>query len=168
MATGQSRRNFLRGRFREADVTVMRPPGAVAVFAKLCDGCGHCAEACPEGIVSSGPEGPSVDVSRGACTFCGACAQACPTGALAEEAMASWPWRAAIADSCLSVNGVTCRACEDACDLRAIRFRLLTGGRSEPVLDTDQCSGCGGCVTACPVGAASMVHASREDTGAMT
>lgn len=135
----------------------MRPPGAAPGFDDLCTTCGDCAAACPEAIiVNDADRRPVVDFNAGACTFCGTCADACESGALEPALIPDWPWRARIGDSCLSVQGITCRACEDVCDPRAIRFRLATGGRSFPELDLDQCTGCGACATACPAGAVSF------------
>lgn len=149
-----SRRAFLRGKVGEANRRLMRPPGAEPGFGRLCDGCGSCAAACPEGIITgSVSTGPVVRLDTGACTFCQDCARACPTGALAVTEHPGWDWRARVGASCLSMNGIACRACEDACDNRAIRFRLMTGGRAAPGIDLDQCTGCGACSPVCPAGA---------------
>ena len=154
MTTEHSRRNFLRGQLSQPEVPRMRPPGVQMGFARLCTHCGDCARACPEAIIIRHESGePVVDFARGACTFCNACAEACETGALKPAAPDEWPWRATIDASCFSLNGVFCRSCEDACEPRAIRFRLMTGGRSAPVLDQDQCTGCGECASPCPAGA---------------
>ena len=66
------------------------------------------------------------------------------------ERIADWPWRAKPNPSCMSMNGVSCRICEDACGVGAIRFRLQTGGRAEPVIDQETCTGCGACAAVCP------------------
>lgn len=135
---------------------VMRPYGAVAedIFARRCDGCGDCVAACPQGIVLIAQDGKAqVDLARGECTFCEKCITACPAGALVPEGRADWTWRAEIADDCLAFQGVTCRACEDFCDPRAIRFRLETGGRALPQIDGAACTGCGACAGGCPAGA---------------
>ncbi|MBN7784216.1 ferredoxin-type protein NapF [Ponticoccus gilvus] len=157
MTSKLSRRSVLRGRLSRTDPERLRPPGAQGDFARLCTGCGDCARACPEGIVIRHSSGePVLDFTKGACTFCNACAEACETGALIPAPASDWPWRAVITDSCLSLNGIACRACEDACDARAIRFRLMTAGRAAPVLDADQCTGCGECAFTCPAGAVSF------------
>ncbi|MGG7568543.1 ferredoxin-type protein NapF [Rhodovulum sp. DZ06] len=154
MTHALDRRRLLRGELHDREAAIMRPPGAQPRFPSLCDSCGACARACPEAIIiPSAHGGPQIDFARGACTFCGACARACPTGALAEEpegAPPPWPWRARIEPACLSLQGVACRACEDACEPRAIRFRPQVGGAAKPAIDMNQCTGCGECAFTCP------------------
>lgn len=76
-----------------------------------------------------------------------------PPGVLAEDGRPETTRLAVIGDSCLSLAGVLCRACEDSCESRAIRFRLMTGGRAAPVIATDDCTGCGACSAVCPTAA---------------
>ncbi|MBP7604231.1 MAG: glycyl-radical enzyme activating protein [Spirochaetes bacterium] len=45
-----------------------------------CIGCRSCVEACPEGALSFGGSGVSIDRTR--CAGCGACAEACPSTAM--------------------------------------------------------------------------------------
>lgn len=149
------RRSFLKGQFEHSDV--MRPPGSVDVsaFPETCTHCGDCAAACPQAIITGDGEGfPIVDLSRRECTFCGACAEVCEAGAILPAT--GWDWRATVGDSCLSLQAIACRACEDHCDERAIRFQLRTGGRSEPMIDIESCTGCGACAASCPAGAISF------------
>jgi ferredoxin-type protein NapF len=157
MASGKSRRELLGGRSVK---TVLRPPGALERgFATSCTGCGECAAACPQAIIHTDNRGAVLlDLSRRACTLCGECARACPTGALAEERVADWPWRASVSADCLSLNRTACRACEDACDARAIRFRLEVGGNARPIIDDVACNGCGACIAICPAGAVSLAR----------
>lgn len=157
-APNPSRRNFLRGKFAETDASILRPPGASACFEQQCTECGKCQDACPENIIVIGKDRrPVVNFDLGACTFCSACADVCPTDALKPDLVSEWSWRAEAGESCLSSQGITCRACEDACEPLAIRFRLSTGGKSHPVIDISQCTGCGDCAYSCPARAITFV-----------
>ena len=152
MGTDLDRRSFLRGAFEDHQALIPRPPGALdSGFAQACKDCTRCSEDCPEQVISLDTEGrPFLDPTRGGCTFCGTCIEVCPTGALSPEHLAAWPWQAAISNTCLSMNGISCRLCQDSCAEQAIRFRLQTGGRAQPLLDPASCTGCGACVSICP------------------
>ena len=150
-----TRRGFLRAAsLRRA--TALRPPWALAepVFAEQCTRCAECIRACPEGILREGSGGfPELDFALGGCTFCGDCRAACEPGALVRSVEPPVAWRAVIAAACLATRGVTCRACADECETRAIRFRPLTGGSAEVRVIAEACNGCGACVRFCPVSA---------------
>lgn len=158
-----SRRAFLRGKVLRPDPSALRPPGAVGdAFYDLCRDCDACVQACPQDIIAIDADGwPALRFEIGPCTFCQDCANACPTGALAADQVAGWPWRAVFSTACLSMNGISCRVCQDACEPEALRFRLMLGGRSEPVLDADACTGCGACASACPASAVSFERAAE-------
>lgn len=164
VATSLSRAALLRGRLAQAPAGP-RPPWALAepAFAEHCDGCGDCLAVCTPGILARDNAGRAVvDFGRGACTFCGACAEACPTGALVRaDDSRPWSLHAHITAGCLSARGTACRACEDACDESAIRFRPLTRGRALPVIRMDACTGCGACVAPCPTAAIRIAPASE-------
>ena len=154
-----SRRRFLRGEFSSTGKE-FHPPWALGAtaFASACSRCEACIAACSASILIRGAGGyPTVDFVRGACTFCGQCVSACRDGALRrDEGALPWALRAVFGDTCLSVRGVVCRVCGDICEATAIRFRPRAGGVSEPQLDVASCSGCGACVSGCPVDAISM------------
>ena len=148
-----TKRALFRGQLDQREA--IRPPGAAEDFYSRCDQCGACAPACPRGIIHIDGAGfPNADPARASCLFCGACADACATGALNPSI--KWNVRARVSASCLSFNGVTCRACEDQCDEQAIRFRPMTAGRSLPDFDLERCTGCGACSKPCPAHAISF------------
>ncbi|MCR9055985.1 MAG: ferredoxin-type protein NapF [Rhodobacteraceae bacterium] len=149
-----SRRAFLKFASQPKSDSIRPPWSDEASILAHCTECKKCFESCPEKIIKPGNDrGPVLDFSSGACTFCGACAEACPSGALDRSREFDWPWRADVSDKCLSLQAITCRACEDACEPQAIRFKLAIGGASEPIVDIDQCTGCGACAYGCPVAA---------------
>lgn len=53
--------------------------------------------------------------------------------------------------ACLSMNATVCRSCGESCESEAIKFNLKLGGIAEPVLNVEQCTGCGACFSVCPV-----------------
>lgn len=166
MSHSISRAQFLRGDFR-GEHLALRPPWALseALFRERCDGCGACARVCPEGILSA-PIGrlPRVDFGRGRCTFCAACVDACRPGALQHptDGRVPWSYQARFGADCLALRGVVCRSCGEACDAEAIRFRYGRGGVACPEIDAESCTGCGGCVGVCPVGAIAICTAPQS------
>jgi len=158
MTLSASRRSFLRGRLTELQKLPIRPPWALVEsdFITACTKCGECGPVCTESIIVTGDGGyPEVDFAKGECTFCGNCAIICGPGALKREAgLAPWSLRARIdRDTCLSARGVTCRACGENCDARAITFTPGLRGTATLHLDQGACTGCGACVRPCPVDA---------------
>ncbi len=154
-----SRSDLLRGRLCDAPPE-LRPPWACAeeAFSARCDRCLHCAEVCPEGIIVAGAGGlPEVDFQRGSCSFCKECVRVCSVGLLADRGQAPWVTAAKISFSCLAVQGVLCRLCEERCEPEAIRFRPALGGYALPEVDVAACNGCGACVGTCPVGAVEIL-----------
>jgi len=151
-----ARRAFLRGTSRAA--LPLRPPWSLAdsLFTDRCTRCGDCAAACPETLIARGDGGfPEIDFRRGECTFCGACADACKAEAFGPRDVAPWRLEPVIADACLARHDVHCEVCRDACAAGALRFRPRAPvPLPEPVADL--CTGCGACVSACPVAAIAL------------
>ncbi len=145
-----SRRNLLFGRRPQAPSPPL-PPWASPLFFDLCTHCGDCATACPSQIIKVGDDGfPKVDFSYGECTFCGDCVSACQRNALDQNLAEPWQIYAQIDGSCLAERGVDCRICGEACDEQAIRFQLAIGKVAQPIVNPEQCTGCGACVAPCP------------------
>ena len=151
----------MRGRIGDMEKVPVWLPWAVPTFAELCTRCLDCALACEERIIVQGDGGfPKVDFSRGECIFCEDCVDACKTGALNKQVDPPWTLKAKVDDRCLSMKGITCRSCGDTCVERAIKFRLQVGGKADLSIDSENCTGCGGCVGVCPVKAVSVSHES--------
>ncbi|MCU7812586.1 MAG: ferredoxin-type protein NapF [Candidatus Thiodiazotropha sp. (ex Notomyrtea botanica)] len=158
---------FLRGDLRGSRQSI-RPPWAKfeADFTDNCERCDACIEVCPTQILSRGSGGfPIVDFSHGACTFCGKCVDACKHHAFdvpQDFDVPAWELEVSITEECLSVRGIVCRSCGDACESAAIRFRLETGGRSIPLIENERCNGCGECLALCPNRSISILPSQRD------
>lgn len=157
-----SRRRFFGSRLPR--VAPFRPPWSVpeAAFVDACSRCDDCVRTCPTALLKRGDGGfPVADFAAAACTFCGECAKTCATGAIVRDTSREpWSFTIRIDDGCLARQRVECRVCGEACeanDSRAIRFRLVAGGVPVPEIDDAACTGCGACLTPCPVGAIARV-----------
>lgn len=155
-----SRRQFLRAGFSRTG-SARRPPWHVAEasFTTLCTRCNDCARACPSRIIAIGRSGyPEIDFADAECSFCGECARVCASGALVQSPQAvPWDLRAVIGDHCLARHQTVCRSCGDVCAARAIRFSPVLGGAAQPEIGSERCTGCGACVSACPVRAIAVL-----------
>ena len=156
MACAVSRRQFLRGNVT-GRTTVLRPPWAMTEsdFVARCDQCAECINACPSHLIQAGSDGfPQINFQNGECDFCTACARACGTGALAyrdDPRQPVWSLAASIEAECIAYHGVVCRTCGEHCEALAIRFVHVVGRGSMPQVELERCTGCGACVSACPV-----------------
>ena len=125
-----------------------------------CSSCGDCIRACPEAILIDGPAGtPKIDFNLGACTFCGACADVCRNGVFTEVGGTPWSLTATIGPDCLLNAGIACRTCTDACDEDALRFDMRGGVAGQVSVKPSLCTGCGACLSTCPVKAISLSDA---------
>ena len=59
---------------------------------------------------------------------------------------------AAVSSACLTLRGVACQSCRDACPQSAIRFRP-SRAIAQPEIDSERCTGCGDCIAPCPTDA---------------
>lgn len=159
-----SRRHFLRGRFfnalksepqKQQGLSVIRPPWSVAEhFLQKCTTCNRCVEACEMGILIKGAGGyPEVDFSQGRqeCSFCQACVKACEVeGLFNATSQTPWQHKVELQPSCLALNHIECRTCQDSCESRAIRFQRAVGKVAAPTIELERCNGCGACLNRCP------------------
>ena len=177
--TDITRMQFLRGDMK-GNKKPFRPPWAIPeqYFIDFCTRCDKCIEACFDELIVKGRGGyPQMDFKRGGCDFCGDCLNVCETSALkkfpatnkktnnreeqsdsstkeqeSDSYLPPWHIKASIdLTSCLSMNGTICRSCGESCDDEAIKFNLKLGGIAEPILNQDNCTGCGACFSVCPV-----------------
>lgn len=154
MSVSASRRSLLTGgRARAPD---NRPPWTAQSWTDACTRCGDCLTACPEQILFAGDGGfPQIRYQGDGCTFCGECASACPEPVFDLQRPA-FEWRAVIGDQCLALSDIHCMSCQDACEVRAIRFTPRLGMVPAPQVDIDSCTGCTACVVVCPQNAITM------------
>ena len=159
-----SRRFFLRGAVltregREEAIRRQRPLGPRPpwldgridpAYCAACDPA--CVSACEQHIIRIHPSDhhqaglPWLDFTAGGCTFCADCARACPR---VERIVDTPQIGTAQIDTgrCLAWNDVICLSCAGVC-----RERALRRDRSRRVtVDTLSCTGCGQCVSKCPV-----------------
>lgn len=162
MAERLNRMQFLRGDFKGE--LPFRPPWSKYEdeFTEFCTRCDDCITACPQHILVRGMAGfPEVRFTKSGCDYCQACAKVCITSAIEiSPGNVTSPWNitAMFKDNCLSERGVVCRSCGEACEPRAIRFKLAVGGVALIEFDNTACNGCGECVSVCPVAAIEMQH----------
>jgi MauM/NapG family ferredoxin protein len=161
-----------------ASEKLIRPPGALPEkqFLQKCVKCGECMKVCPTNAIQpalteAGPEGiwtPMLNMEIGYCDYyCSLCTQVCPTGAIKELTIeeknqlkigTAWVNR----NRCIPWKfGDPCIVCEEHCPVspKAIKFLKIEVQRPDgvvktplaPVIDLDQCTGCGICENKCPV-----------------
>ncbi len=127
--------------------TATRPPFACPehLFTAVCNGCGECISACPNGLISLQGGLATLEIDYLACDFCGLCAKACPKDVLNLAFKADTHLRPEIAAHCVQKKGQPCQSCQQACPQKAISAQLG--------IDTKKCNGCGECKIACYVAA---------------
>ena len=163
-----NRMQFLRGNFKAE--SAVRPPWAVTeeLFLDRCSRCDQCITACHAKILKRGSGGyPEADFSSAGCDFCQACVEHCAEQALVlNDSSRQIPWqhKVSIKNNCLSEQGVVCQSCGDVCEMRAIRFKMVVGGRSLIEMNSSACNGCGECISVCPVNAIQIKYPDQAET----
>ena len=153
-----SRRDFFRNPGATAPDPVPRPPWITDDSLARCTSCGDCVAACPENILTADEAGrPVVDFSSTGCTFCGDCAGACDADVFGDPAAPGWDAMIAVDGKCLLAKGISCQLCTDFCDHDALGFDVMARRPvGALVVTADNCTACGMCIGACPVGAISI------------
>ncbi len=169
----RNKRNLLFGRLHSSDTdrdrqTPFYPPWAQPEkrFLESCTRCNKCINICPENIIGSGDGGfPEINFENGECTFCEKCINECETGALHKNTPDQPPWllTAHIQDNCLSLQNITCSRCADECESRSINLNYSAHGISTPTVNSDSCTGCGACVSNCPVKAITIRNEAKKN-----
>lgn len=153
--------------------TLLRPPGSQGErdFTSRCIKCGRCIEACPYAAIKVAPlaQGaaagtPCIEPRTQACRMCEGypCVGACPTGALRDvevEDDINMGYAAIDADVCIAYRGLRCEVCYRACPRIDRAIQIDYGGLEgdaihavfAPVIDANECTGCGLCVMRCVV-----------------
>ncbi|MGB2078710.1 MAG: ferredoxin-type protein NapF [Vibrio sp.] len=140
-------------------------------FTLACTRCESCISACPEQVIVQGEGGfPEVNFDLGECTFCYACANACQSSSNAasetiflQQSQSPWQAIATFKPSCLALQGVECRSCQESCEPFAIEFGLNIGSVATPKLNSEACTGCGACVSVCPTQAIAIEEIDLTD-----
>ncbi len=156
---------LFRRRRRASSQFRLRPPGALEgdAFLSACTRCFKCGNACPNACIQfAGLEGgleeaftPYIVARERACILCGECADVCPTGALQPFLATREGWVASVdmglarvnEAMCYSFNGRTCGACYRACPLAGSAMKI--GLFETPLVQPENCVGCGLCEQAC-------------------
>lgn len=155
------------------DRKLLRPPGSQGErdFMARCVRCGKCMLACPYTAIA--PAGfdagisqgtPFIDARTQACRLCEdtPCVKACPTDALRDiDRITDIHMGTAVIDEsrCLSYRSLRCEVCYRTCPLIdsaiSIEYSMREGDAIHatfaPVINEENCVGCGLCVERCPV-----------------
>ena len=151
-----ARRRLFRGRLRKAPV--LRLPWVISenTFLDNCTQCQACISICETNIlVRDEDRYPKVDFNKGECSFCNKCIEVCEAPLFKEQRCEKpWPIELSIENSCLAKNNIYCQSCRDECEAGAIKFCYKVDGKTmsipQPVLNIDDCTQCGACLTSCP------------------
>ncbi|SDH76675.1 ferredoxin-type protein NapF [Vibrio xiamenensis] len=133
--------------------TVPRPPTAVSEdeFIERCDGCGLCAEHCPNHIITIANDLAQLDLELSSCSHCSQCKIVCSTGAL-NSPVSDCLLRPTVTSTCNPHMAMYCAECRDSCPTLAITIEP----NQPPSIDAVRCNGCNLCRTQCPTSAIEM------------
>lgn len=143
---------------------VLVPPGAQSVthFHDRCTACQLCVSNCPNDVLrpSTALEHflqPEMGYENGYCRpECTVCSSLCPSGAILplkkeEKLLVKIGTARVNLDLCLAYSGeASCGNCARHCPSGAIRMIRTDDGHRAPVVNEEQCIGCGACEYLCP------------------
>ncbi|PCJ18568.1 MAG: hypothetical protein COB02_10540 [Candidatus Cloacimonadota bacterium] len=157
------------------DNYLIRPPGAIGEteFLNKCERCHKCLEACEYDSIStlSASFGkleltPILNPEFTACHLCSdfPCIKACPSGALQDSlkniSMATVEFNH---ENCLNSHGTLCDTCAMNCP-HTVKAITMEGPfhKRLPVLNDNQCLGCGLCIYYCDEPNAITIKKTRQ------
>ena len=101
-----------------------------------------------------------------ACAMCDGfpCAEACDEDALLVPDASNWSWGTVhiAREHCFTFRGPECGACHGLCPTDKPALRL---DGKHPVVEADECIGCGLCIDACPTRPAAIEFQRARHTG---
>jgi ferredoxin-type protein NapF len=163
---------------KHKETKYLKPPGALndKLFSILCVRCGNCIKSCPTGIITHRDDSgnkvswmvPEVRFSDGYCLEnCILCGQVCPSGAITpfrptDKKRLTIGWAVINTDGCLLLNNTECNRCKAACSFDAITIEMRAGAfQMGPVVNLENCIGCGACAVICPPAVISIIPAGQ-------
>ncbi|PMH43861.1 ferredoxin-type protein NapF [Vibrio sp. 10N.286.49.B3] len=131
-----------------------RPPCAVdeALFTRLCDGCGLCQSACPNGVIEIQDGLAKINLDYNECSLCKQCVVACNADALHDSINIAIDLQPTFSQACNNYLQIECNQCQQLCPQAAI----LVEEDELPSLDKAKCTGCGQCCSHCYIGVITM------------
>lgn len=124
-------------------------------FYDICNRCNKCLKECKNQIISTDKYGyPYVDFTQGSgeCDFCHHCVDICELPLFNKIETPPWQHTIQINSACLSLQNIECRSCSDICNYQVINFTPTSKG-FQININKDKCTGCGACLSLCPVNA---------------
>lgn len=143
------------------DSPLHRPPGAVneSEFLSYCSRCSECERACPHQAIVMAPDRyqikagtPMIDPIKQPCLMCPdtPCITVCPPAVLYRSPESTFPVMGTAritTTDCLAWQGTTCTTCHERCPAPGA---ITLDTQVRPIIQPDQCTGCGVCQHVCP------------------